>query len=685
MRQLFLRLPLLGLLVLATAPCARAATTYYVDGVNGNDNSPGTQSQPRKTLHAGLDLVHPGDTVLVADATYSGPGNVNLLIAINNAAITLKSINGPAHCILDQQGGGVAFLIKTIGSSASSLTIDGFTITNGTGASYNSKPVGGAVAVDTVNFPVTLNNCVFTNGTAAWGGGVAVINCTGLVTISNCAFTSNTAKTTADSAAASGGGLFLGASPAVVSNCTFSNNIAQASGSNSNAVGGAIYIQNCSPAFTNCTTDSNVAAASGGNAGGGGLHLDMGGSPTLTNCHMDNNLAFTSAAGKAAEGGGLYLGAPYLGAATVTLTGGSVSGNSVLSGQNILDGQGGGIFSVLVNLNCRNVVFSGNLIDASGEVEGGGVFLYETLGTLINCTFADNQVQCLAGTTNVLGGGLSSTSGEIHLTGCIFRGNQLLGEGGTNVLGAAAFLSGGFDASFLIDCLCFGNTIQGGASQFGGGLFTQGFIGSITNCTITGNAARDGGAGVALNTGSNPTLGNTIIYNNSPSSDFAAYNGAAPTVTCCDIKGGYTGTGNINANPLFYSLSNSDFRLQQISPCVNAGSASVPNFPATDLLGNPRNVGGAPDMGVYERQGPSPTALYVDKNFVSLDPADGTPAHPFPTVGQALALAGDPSVLATIYIRAGYFNTSYNERPRITQHVRLANWGNAGQASIGKP
>ncbi|MBM3239033.1 T9SS type A sorting domain-containing protein [Candidatus Poribacteria bacterium] len=54
---------------------------------------------------------------------------------------------------------------------------------------------------------------------------------------------------------------------------------------------------------------------------------------------------------------------------------------------------------------------------------------------------------------------------------------------------------------------------------------------------------------------------------------------STPTVTYCDVQGGYTGTGNINADPLFVDPSSGDYHLQPGSPCIDAGDPNSPKDP----------------------------------------------------------------------------------------------------------
>ena len=81
------------------------------------------------------------------------------------------------------------------------------------------------------------------------------------------------------------------------------------------------------------------------------------------------------------------------------------------------------------------------------------------------------------------------------------------------------------------------------------------------------------------------------------------------------MQGGWAGTGNIDADPLFacapdpgpdgtWSTTDDDYgdlHLQLTSPAIDAGSnAALPPHINTDLDGRPRTVGPAVDMGAYE-------------------------------------------------------------------------------------
>jgi hypothetical protein len=111
--------------------------------------------------------------------------------------------------------------------------------------------------------------------------------------------------------------------------------------------------------------------------------------------------------------------------------------------------------------------------------------------------------------------------------------------------------------------------------------------------------------------------------------DVDANDVSTATVTYRDVQGGWSGTGNIDADPLFVNAAGGDLRLaSDVSPCVDAGDNNTPGLPATDLAGNPRVVDGSAvvDMEVLEYgrvRNITQNAIYVTIQAAIEDANDG--------------------------------------------------------------
>jgi len=92
------------------------------------------------------------------------------------------------------------------------------------------------------------------------------------------------------------------------------------------------------------------------------------------------------------------------------------------------------------------------------------------------------------------------------------------------------------------------------------------------------------------------TVTNSILWNNALSLQSDPPCPTCFTVTYSDIQGGWTGVGNIDADPLFVDAVQGNYHLKSISPAIDAGTTM--GAPVADLEGTPRDV--APDMGAYE-------------------------------------------------------------------------------------
>ncbi|MFC2088420.1 T9SS type A sorting domain-containing protein [Calditrichota bacterium] len=117
---------------------------------------------------------------------------------------------------------------------------------------------------------------------------------------------------------------------------------------------------------------------------------------------------------------------------------------------------------------------------------------------------------------------------------------------------------------------------------------------TVINCTISGNYS-----GIHIANLSNIFMFNTICWNYEGPEIIGGSSTA--TVSYSNIKGGWPGVLNINADPMFVDTANGDYSLQAGSPCINAGTAFYQHCGDTLLYLNPWQYNGsAPDMGAYE-------------------------------------------------------------------------------------
>ena len=230
-------------------------------------NVPGDYS----TIQAGINAAVNGDTVLVADGTYTGTGNKN--IDFEGKEILVTSENGAEYCIIDCENTGRGFYFHS--DEALYSVLSGFTITNG----YSHD--GGGVLCE--NSSPSILNCTISGNTVISelgiprGGG---INCEGSnPRIINCIISYNSAVD------GSGGGISctINSNP-IIYGCTISGNSA-----GDNDGGGGIDCYQSNPSIKKCAFIGNSAFR------GGGIAMYQSTS-AITNCTISGNTA---------EGGGI--------------------------------------------------------------------------------------------------------------------------------------------------------------------------------------------------------------------------------------------------------------------------------------------------------------------------------------------------------------------------------------------
>jgi hypothetical protein len=273
-QMLWTGIMIISSLTLVGIPYAQG-DTWYVK-TDGSDTNGGTNWEDSfQTIQRGIDEASTGDTVLVADGTYTGFGNKNL--DYNGKAITVKSENGPGNCIIDCENSGRGFHFHS-GEGVDSV-VSGFTITNGNkygdygGAIYcfdsstptiadciikgNRSSFGGGISC--LYAGATITNCKIFNNISEFGGGIYSIFAwqpTDNLIITNCAIIGN--RATSPQKYGQGGGIIF-AQPLRGANLTLTNSTIV---NNTSDSGGGIYLGECAePPITNCIFRVNTPEA----------------------------------------------------------------------------------------------------------------------------------------------------------------------------------------------------------------------------------------------------------------------------------------------------------------------------------------------------------------------------------------------------------------------------------------
>ncbi|MCD4652730.1 hypothetical protein K8T06_02215 [bacterium] len=126
------------------------------------------------TIQQGIDRADDGDTVSVADGTYTGPENVDLVL--RGKSIILTSRNGAQNCIIDCQGTQNdphrGFNLDQ--GETETTVIQGFTIQNGYRAGVTTDDSGGGIQC--IGSSPTIRECIIQNNTAVYSGGLRFSN-----------------------------------------------------------------------------------------------------------------------------------------------------------------------------------------------------------------------------------------------------------------------------------------------------------------------------------------------------------------------------------------------------------------------------------------------------------------------------------------------------------------------------
>ena len=259
------------LALFAAVPTAMAASTWFVDGVNGNDlNDCRSRQHACKTISNAISLTLPGDSILVAPATYH------------------ESIFIP-------------YTLNIIGSGAKTTIVD-------PGGQQNQAAVVGSEP----RVPVTLSRMTFRGAAGLIDSGGGIYNCFGTLTVIDSIITGNRIRGGSGIFGYGGGIYKCPSSTLTLINTTVSDNSAEIGGAICN--GGALTI-------INSTFSGNVARHRGGAIGNYGFLV-------VTNSTFSGN-----SSGSSGQAGGILNGGLFQSSGTLVVNNGTLSGNTAGEGR----------------------------------------------------------------------------------------------------------------------------------------------------------------------------------------------------------------------------------------------------------------------------------------------------------------------------------------------------------------
>ncbi len=235
-----------------------------------------------------------------------------------------------------------------------------------------------------------------------------------------------------------------------------------------------------------------------------------------------------------------------------------------------------------------------NYIHANTSDSGGGVCCLDYGQPVVRGnTIVDN-------TGSYAGGGLyAGARNEALIENNVIVGNTAGGWGGGGINSWTSYIYYGTYATIRNNVICDNVCTAAGDAAGGGGLYCRYDRAVVTGNVIADNQSPRGGGVYVLNYPDQaPLIRDTIIWGNTATlsaPQVFLYSGtsSAVSISYSDVQGGWSGSGNINQDPLFVDAVNGDYHLARGSPCIDHGDpAFVPDPGETDIDGQPRLLDG---------------------------------------------------------------------------------------------
>ena len=464
------------------------------------------------TIKAAIDAASAGDTVLVADGTYTE--NLNI-----SKDIKIIGENGAEKTIID--GGKNGEVVWFRGSTTRDCLLDGFTVTNGGNSDpANNGSDGGGIVI---NGSPTLKNLIIRDNERLEGSGEGIS--------------------------------IVGGGNALITDCIIKDNRAHSSSE------GVINVYRSSVEFKNCVISNNDGAV---------MHIGTEDPSTYpANLIMDNVEVMNHSCVGCGNDATISIHN-----ATTTLKNVNIHDNKVGSAVTIWrDGE-----DAQVELKIEDSDFIRNHASTSGGSGGALRFSNLQLVRILNTTFSSDS-------SKTDGGAIYSwNTDSLFIDNSTFNGNV-----STDGNGGAMTVKG--DENSTLYCEIKNTTFENNSGGWGGAIAAFEPIDmNIDSVFATGNEASGNGGFIELCCGASVSITNSTIYNNETNNndlnvgdskltiknsiiwkDKIGGGGTDATieVTYSDVEGGFTGTGNIDANPIFCDTIN--YLIRDTSPCVGTG------------------------------------------------------------------------------------------------------------------
>ncbi|MEQ8767777.1 MAG: right-handed parallel beta-helix repeat-containing protein [Planctomycetota bacterium] len=332
-----------------------------------------------------------------------------------------------------------------------------------------------------------------------------------------------------------------------------------------------------------------------GNNGGGVRCLD-GSVVRIIDNEIRDNYSYSGGAGISGQSSTLHI-----------------EGNRIESNDMGATSKGGGILLVGTDATIRSNTIRGNGISlpTTGSTAGGlyidttSLTIVEDNEILFNAAGSSGGVTCQSASTirrNVIRNntGLFGTGGLLCLRSSpVVEGNLISRNTGGSQGGGLGILSG---SPHVVN-----NIIDHNSATTGGGLwlFGAGTQPILSNNTLAENIGAEGpflfGSGsVFVGLLAQATIRNSIVRGAS-SLETETADGGVLFIEFSNVRGGFAGIGNIDADPLYLDANAGDFRIACNSPSVDAGT-NTPGAPLPDLDHEGRDLRriGTVDQGADE-------------------------------------------------------------------------------------